>query len=109
MPKRTSILTPFFDRFFIDVGSQTVRPDLKNHWIPICFILFQRYTRFRVEVRFAFDFGLHLAQKSIKKPIKNDIRILIDFLSFFWPFWLHLGSILEPFGPRKPLKCDKGN
>ena len=71
IPKCTSILTPFFDRFLIDFRSQTGAPEPQK-W---CFRLRNRYFRSKT--------------------------VFFNMIPFWDRFWSQLGSILVPKRTQK--------
>ena len=112
MPSCLPILTSFFDRFLIDVGSQLGPPEPKKS-SPHCreSTIFQKIA-FRNWHRFLIDLGANLPPfsfpKSTKIPSKIDFKRHRFFDRFLHRFFIDFGSILEanlgPCWPHFPPK-----
>ena len=99
MPSCLPILTSFFDRFLIDVGSQLGPLEPKNS-SPHCreSTIFQKIA-FRNWHRFLIDLGANLPPfsfpKSTKIPSKIDFKRHRFFDRFLYRSFFEFGSILE--------------
>ena len=112
MPSCLPILTSFFDRFLIDVGSQLGPPEPKKS-SPHCreSTIFQKIA-FRNWHRFLIDLGANLPPfsfpKSTKILSKIDFKRHLFFDRFLHRIFLDLGSIWEanlgPCWPHFPQK-----
>ena len=113
MPSCLPILTSFFDRFLIDVGSQLGPPEPKKS-SPHCreSTIFQKIA-FRSWHGFLFDFRANMppfslpkSSKIAQKPILNGIDFLIDFYIDFKT--AQEGSKTAQDAPRRRSKRQDG-
>ena len=86
----------FFNRFFIIFSFLDEAPEpwksLKTYWFFNIFILsavsISCYMYIQILIKFRLILASKIDQKSLPKPSKIDIEILIDFLFKKYRFWL---------------------